>query len=166
MSSSTATSSESVVRLRSIHVSPGIDAEQPVGPLKNIPQSSTASGLFHCSKGGRAVRDANDADKKDVKNPFVLPQSTHTVSRLLVKQSRSFLTSTRNSSQLLFTESADTLPFWFAVAIAATSFLCLGLAFANNLFSGATTGSARWNIPGEMGFGRWNRQVEKVSHFD
>jgi len=129
------TSPETAVRLRSIHVSPGTDTGLPEGPLENsMPKpakKSKAGGLFHCSSkggghcsiGGRAVRDVND-DVKDIKNPLILPASTHT---------------------LLFTESADTLPFWFAVAVAATSFLCLSLAFTNNLLS--ATGSVRWNIP-------------------
>lgn len=85
-----------VVRLRSIHVSPGTDTGLPEGPLENsIPkatQKSTAGGLFHCSSkggghcsiGGRAARDVYD-DVKDIKNPLILPASTHTVRSLLVE---------------------------------------------------------------------------------
>ena len=95
MSSSPSSGPVGPVRLRSIHVSQGvsIDTEQPKEPLKNIPQPQRAGGLFQCSKGGRAVRDVNDDvsdDVKDIKNPLILPASTHTVRSLIVKPQVSY----------------------------------------------------------------------------
>ncbi|KAL7534025.1 hypothetical protein ACHAXR_005587 [Thalassiosira sp. AJA248-18] len=113
-----------VVSLRSIYVSPPVDAESQSDAAQDVSQNNR-------SVNGEAVdRFQENKDMREEEgalDPIQLPQSTHS---------------------LLFTSPVFSLPFAFAVGILAISFLCLGLAFANTLQTNDIPVNVSWGVRG------------------
>ncbi|KAL9184898.1 hypothetical protein ACHAXT_002675 [Thalassiosira profunda] len=143
MGGDASSSSSSAVRLRSIYVSScgppvGDTAEAPNGGAGEASSRSVAKfngddveGAPHEAAAGVALNQfMADSDVKDSlhpADPLMLPESTHS---------------------LLFIESICSLPWMFSFAIAMLSFMCLWLAFENNINSGSADN--RFNIPANV----------------